>query len=97
MDNQIFKNQYALEKMIFWFIIPLEFNLKQFNALEENDSYLKTNFAHTLKKVANCCANLPSQKIIIKGSPRFLHLYTCAEEKWHSWWVPVMLDALNRP
>ena len=33
------------------------------------------------------CANVPPgkiEKIIIKGSPGFLHLYACADKKWNS-------------
>ena len=40
----------------------------------------------TTEKVPNC-ANLPLgkiEKIIIKGSPGFLHLYACGDKKWNS-------------
>ena len=40
MDNKIFKNQYALERMIAWLINPLELNLCQFDLSEKDDSYL---------------------------------------------------------
>ena len=38
MDNQIFKNQYVLERMIVWLVIPLELNLCQFDPSEKDDS-----------------------------------------------------------
>ena len=53
------------------------------------------------EKVPNC-ANVPPgkiEKIIINRSPGLLHLYACANKKWNSpfsWWVPVILNSLNR-
>ena len=40
MDNQIFKNQYVLERMIVWLINPLELNLCWFDS-SERDGHLK--------------------------------------------------------
>ena len=34
MDEQTFKNQYALERMVVWFINPLELNARWFNLSE---------------------------------------------------------------
>ena len=34
MDEQIFKNHYALERMIVWFINPLELNARWFDPSE---------------------------------------------------------------
>ena len=50
MDNQIFKNQYAVERMIVWLINPLELNLRQFDPLEKMISENKFQ-SPTLKKV----------------------------------------------
>ena len=38
MDNQIFKDQYVLERMIVWLINPLELNLCQFDPSEKDNS-----------------------------------------------------------
>ena len=37
MDNQFFKNQYVLERMIVWLTNPLELNLCQFDSSERDD------------------------------------------------------------
>ena len=60
MEDQIFKNQYALERVIVWLINPLEFNLGQFCPLEK---MIPENFfeSATPKKVNS--ANLPHGKI----------------------------------
>ena len=66
MDNKIFKNQYALERMIAWLINSLELNLCQFDLSEKDDSYLanwkKISISHPEK---GNCANLPPLKIYL--------------------------------
>ena len=51
MDNQFFKNQYTLERMIVWLINPLESNLRKFNTLEKNDTWKQISVYPTPKKV----------------------------------------------
>ena len=60
MEDQIFKNQYALERMIVWLINTLEFNLRQFCPLEKMVPEKNLESA-TPKKVNS--ANLPPGKI----------------------------------
>ena len=54
IDAQILKNQYALERMIVWLINPLEFNLRQFNPSEKNDTWKKIFESVTPKKGKYC-------------------------------------------
>ena len=39
MDNQFFKNQYTLERMIAWLINPLQSYLRKLDLLEKNDTW----------------------------------------------------------
>ena len=52
MDNQIFKNQYALNKMIVWLKNALEFNPRQFNRLEKDDTRKQISVSHPKKVTA---------------------------------------------
>ena len=55
--------------------------ISDFNPLEKNDTWKQIQ-SSTTEKVPNC-ANLPLgkiEKIIIKGSPGFLHLYACGDK-----------------
>ena len=63
MDDQIFKNQYTLERMIVWLINPLEFNLRQFSPSEKMIPEKMLESA-TPKKVNS--ENLPPGKIYLK-------------------------------
>ena len=57
-----FKNQYALERMIVWFINPLELNLTRFDPLEIIITVKKILVSHPEK---SNCANLTPGKIYI--------------------------------
>ena len=51
MDNQFFKNQYILERMIVWLINLLESNLRKFNTLKKNDTWKQISVCPKPKKV----------------------------------------------
>ena len=80
MDDQIFKNQCILEKMIVWLCWP--------GLSEKDDIWKKLLVSHPEK---GNCENLPLEKytlkqkplekIIIKGSPGILHPYPCMNKK----------------
>ena len=96
MGDQIFKNQYTLERMVVWLISPLKFNLRQFNPSERNGNWKIDTwkfFESATPKRVNC-SNLPPGKIYlnietpkkmtIKGPPGLLHPYPCTDKKWNS-------------
>ena len=92
MDNQNFKNQYVLERMVVWLINPLELNLSQFNLSEKIDTWEKFSVSHLEK--GNCANSppgkiyleieIPGKKTIIMGPTGFLHPYPCMDKKWNS-------------
>ena len=96
MDDQIFKNQYTLERMIVWLINPLEFNLRQFDPWKKNDTW-KIFESATPKKVNS--AHLPPGKIYLDRNPWKklqsrdpLVFYPCMDKKWNS---PIIFTSLH--
>ena len=62
MDDQIFKNQYVLERMIVWLINPMELNLSRFNLSEKISTRKKFSVSHLEK---GSTADLPPGKIYL--------------------------------
>ena len=50
MDDQIFKNQYIMDRMIVWLINPLELNFCQFDPSEKDDIWKKLSVSHPEKR-----------------------------------------------
>ena len=66
MDDQSFRNQYALERIIIWLMNFLELNHRQFNPLEKNNTW-KKNQSPTLKKVI--VQMQPLEKYTLRETP----------------------------
>ena len=64
IDDQIFENQYVLEKMIVWLINPQELNLSRFDPSEKNEIIKKNFQSHTRKKSNS--VDLPPVKIYLE-------------------------------
>ena len=83
MDNQIFKNQYALNKMIVWLKNALEFNPRQFNRLEKDDTRKQISVSHPKK---GNCANL---------APGEIYLEIETSEKNHNQEIPWIFGSIT--
>ena len=88
MDDQIFKNQYILERMI-WLWNPLELILSWFDPSEK--WYLKKRLSLPPQRLLcwftpwkNILWVEPPEKIIIKGPSRLLGSYPCMDKKCNS-------------
>ena len=67
MEDQIFKNQCAPERMTVWLINPKEFNLRQFGPLEKNDIWKNFWVCHPEK--GKLCKFTPWKNILWDRNP----------------------------